>query len=323
MVAERRGVRVIHGANDGIFDVAGYPLTRLRSSLVDAFNIPLDAVALANGRRVPQSYEPVADDVIEFIREQSMKGGRKKLAAPAPDDDGDDEEVGTPDFSTMSLDGLAAYIDGRFASSHAAYERSLLQAHKSAVELFWAGAALYEARAKCEQEGRGRWKAFKEEHSFKDTTVNDAIRLFENAKTPDALIGLGITEAKTRFVYPPKDETEQKTTPLKPKATKRKAAAQADQPPLVTEKPDKVPDEDSSEEQPEDESDDFTVIDPAETVAEALEDIAQQLNDITQDDLGRVDLTNEIPDRLTKAVRAVGDAITKLCRRIDHDRKDS
>lgn len=323
MVAERRGVRVIHGANDGIFDVAGYPLTRLRSSLVDAFNIPPDAVALANGRRVPQSYEPVADDVIEFIREQSVKGGRKKLASPVPDDDGDDdEEVGTPDFSAMSLDGLAVYIDGRLASSYAAYERSLLQAHKSAVELFWAGAALYEARAKCEQEGRGRWKAFKEEHSFKGTTVNDAIRLFENAKTPDALIGLGITEAKTKFVYPPKGETEQKTTHQKPKATKRKAAVQADQPPVVTEKPDKVPDEDSSEEQPEDESDDFTLIDPAETVAEALKDIAQQLNEITQDDLGKVDLTKEVSARLMKAVQAVADALQKLCRRIDHDRKD-
>lgn len=323
MVAERRGVRVIHGANDGIFDVAGYPLTRLRSSLVDAFNIPLDAVALANGRRVPQSYEPVADDVIEFIREQGMKGGRKKLAAPAPDDDGDDEEVGTPDFSTMSLDGLAAYIDGRFASSHAANERSLLQAHKSAVELFWAGAALYEARAKCEQEGRGRWKAFKEEHSFKDTTVNDAIRLFENAKTPDALIGLGITEAKTKFVYPPKDEAEQKTKPVKPKATKRKPALQPDQPPPVIETPDEVDAGDSSEEQEEDEGDEFTVIDPAETVAETLEDIAQQLNEITQDYLGKVDLTKEVSARLMKAVQAVADALQKLCRRIDHDRKDA
>lgn len=321
MVAERRGVRVIHGANDGIFDVAGYPLTRLRSSLVDAFNIPLDAVALANGRRVPHSYEPVADDVIEFIREHGVKGGRKQPAA-APDDE-DDNQEDKPDLSAMSLDELAAYTDGRLASFHASEQRSLLHAQKSAIALFWAGAALFEARAKCNQQGRGAWKSFKDEHGFKNTTANDAIRLFENAKTPDALIGLGITEAKTKFVYPPKDETEQKTTPQKPKATKRKPASQPDQPPPVTEKPDKVDTGDSPLEQPEDESDDFTVIDPAETVAEALEDIAQQLNDITQDDLGKVDLTKEVPARLTKAVRAVADAITKLCRRIDHGRQDS
>lgn len=315
MVAEKRAVRVIHGANDGVFDVAGYPLARLRSSLASAFNIPPEAIAFVNGRRVPQSYEPVADDVIEFIREQGVKGGRKMVVAEPkvlPDLEFRDEP---PDMTTMSLKGLA---------NSSEYERmAILVAHKSAVDLFWAGSALSEVKSRCLQESHGKWKAWKKDNGLADTTVNDAIRLFNNAKTPDALTEMGITEAKKRFVYPSKDETEQKSKPLKSKATKRKPTSQPDQQQPVNEKPNKVDAEGPTEEQPEDEGDDFTVIDPAETVAEALEDIAQQLNEITQDDLGRVDLTQEVPARLTKAAWAVFDSITKLCRRIDHDRKDS
>lgn len=322
MVAENRAVRVIHGANDGVFDVAGYPLARLRSSLANAFNIPPEAIAFVNGRRVPKSYEPVADDVIEFVREQGVKGGRKKVVAEPkvlPDLEIRDDP---PDLTTLSLKGLANFIKRKLANS-SEYERmAILVAHKSAVDLFWAGSALSEVKSRCLQESHGRWKAWKKDNGLADTTVNDAIRLFENAKTPDALIDLGITEAKKRFVYPSKDETEQKAKPVKPKATKRKAAARANQPPLASKKPDEVDAGDLSEEQPEDEGDDFTVIDPAETVAEALEDIAQQLNEITQDDLGKVDLTQEVSARLMKAVQAVADALQKLCRRIDHDRKD-
>ncbi len=107
MVAERRGVRVIHGANDGVFEVAGATVRNLQGSLADAFNIPDDAIAEANGRRVPGSYEVRRDDVLEFIRERGEKGGRKKVAAAAPDDDGDehdaDKEV-SPDYSTMDLE---------------------------------------------------------------------------------------------------------------------------------------------------------------------------------------------------------------------------
>ena len=315
-------MKVIHGANDGEFDVAGFPLARLRASLVDAFNIPDDAIALANGRRVSLGYVTQAQDVIEFVRERGEKGARKKAVAATPEArDGDEPHV--PDFEAMSLDGLAAFIDGRLASSREAEQRSLLQAHKSAVDLFWAGAALYEARGKCEREGRGKWKAYKEEHGFKHTTVNDAIRLFEKAKTVDALKGLGVTEAKNKFVYPPKGAQPQKPEGVRHTRRTPKGAAPATKPQADTKRPDPPIARNGSDEHdaPEAEEGD-TVVDPA-AISEVLEDIAQQLNEIAQDHLGKVDLSQPVPARLDGAIRAVAQGITNICRRIDRERQDS
>lgn len=322
MVADRRGVNVVHGANEGEFEVAGETVGRVRSALVHAFNIPDDAIALANGRRVSFGYIAQAGDVIEFVVERGDKGGRKKAAAATPDDD---DEQPVPDLTAMSLDGLAAFIDGRLASSHEAQQRSLLQAHKSAVDLFWAGAALFEARAKCEQEGRGRWKEFKGEHGFKHTTVNDAIRLFENAKTPDALIGLGITEAKNKFVYPPKEAQPPKPGGARPTPRTPKGAAPAAKPQSNTKRPDRLvtddePDEDEIFAEAEEGN---TVVDPADAIAEALEDIAQQLNEIAQDHLGKVDLTQPVPARLKTAIHAVVLGIANIHRRINREQPNS
>jgi len=322
MIAERRGVKIIHGANDGEFNLSGHSLASLRTSLVGAFNIPADAIAFVNGRRVTSDFIAQAQDVIEFVRERGEKGGRKKSQG-TPEDDDDDIH---PDLSAMSLDGLAAYIDGRLASSHAAEQRSLLQAHKSAVALFWAGAALYEARAKCEQQGRGAWKTFKEEHGFKHTTANDAIRLFESAKTPDALAGLGVTEAKQKFVYPvvkppnpkPKVGTTKQTTVSK-RTQPGSPTAKDNQPEAFEASTDVEPEV----AEPEDEDDEDAVLDPADAIAEALEGIAQQLIEIAQDDLGKVELTQQARNRLGIALRAVAQGLSNIHRRINHDQPNS
>jgi len=325
MVTDRSGVKVIHGANDGEFDVAGYSLTRLRSSLVTAFNIPEDAIALVNGQRVTLDYIAQSRDVIEFIRERGEKGGRRKIAAP-PDDDGDDESDTHPDLSAMSLDELAAYADSRLAASHAAGQRAILQAHKSAVALFWAGAALYEARAKCKNEGRGRWTGYKAEHGFAHSTANDAIRLFENAKTPDALAGLGVTEAKQKFVYP---EPKSPTTKPNDGTTKQTTASKRTQPAFPTAKDKQpgateAPTKDEPEEAEHDEVEaDVPELDPAHAIAEEFEDIAQRLNEIAQDDLGKVELTQEATNRLGIALRAVAQGLANIHRRINHDHPNS
>ena len=321
-------VKVIHGANDGFFDVAGATVRSLRGSLVDAFNIPDDAIALANGQRVPGGYELRGNDVLEFVREGGEKGaGKKKATVASPDDDGDKDEDrhDAPDFSVMDLDGLAAFIDGRLASSYEAERRSLLQANKSAVHLFWAGGALFEARAKCEKEGRGKWKEYKEEHGFKDTTANDAIRLFENAKTPEALAGLGVTEAKKKFVYPDQNAPKQKPDDKTPKPTKTKGATGPGKPPSDRKKRNTGigRKDDAKDAAPKVENDELIVIDPAEAVAEALEEIAQQLNEIAQDDLGKVDFTGQIPTRLTTAIQAVAKGLANITERINHDRSHS
>ena len=103
-----------------------------------------------------------------------------------------------PDPS-WTLDRLAVYAKDEVSNSFHAEHQAILQAHKSAVHLFRAGHALALAREKCKGEQHGDWKKFKKKHGLADTTANDAIRLYENAKTEDALAGLGITQAKEKF----------------------------------------------------------------------------------------------------------------------------
>ena len=69
---------------------------------------------------------------------------------------------------------------------------------KSAVDLFWAGAALWLIRDKLKKE-EPRWVAWQQANKLARSTVLEAIALYENAMSPDALVGLGITEAKERF----------------------------------------------------------------------------------------------------------------------------
>lgn len=132
------------------------------------------------------------------------KSARLKPKPPAPDvtlPTGDAQ----PDAS-WSLDTLASYAKGEVANSKAAEKLAILQAKKSAVHLFRAGHALFLAREQCKGEKHGDWAKFKRKYGLAGTSANDAIRLFENVKTEESLDGLGITEAKVKFVYPPKQD---------------------------------------------------------------------------------------------------------------------
>lgn len=316
MFADGRNVKVIHGANDGTFDLAGSKVSGVRASLVDAFNISQDAIAFVNGHRVPDSYQLRVDDVIEFVRERGVKGaGKKTSAAPA-----DDDEKDAPDISGMSLDELAAFVDQQLGSSHEAQRKSFLQAHKSAVHLFWAGCALSKARELCDAKGHGEWNKFKTEHSLADTTANDAIRLFKNAKTPCSLVGMGITEAKVKFVYPAKAEQGEEGNSTEGPKTKGSKAATGGLPKAPSRKKtsrtgavDNTDDQDGAAE------DRTTPIDPAESVAATLEEIAQQLNEIAQDQLGKVDLQKHVSTRLLTALRAVAQGVANIEGRIAHE----
>jgi hypothetical protein len=318
MFADGRSVKVIHGANDGEFDLAGSKVSTVRASLVDAFNISQDAIAFVNGHRVANSYQLRVDDVIEFVRERGVKGaGKKPSAAPADDDD---DQNDAQDISGMGLDELAAFVDGQLGKSHEAQQRSFLQAHKSAVHLFWAGCALYKARELCDAKGHGEWNKFKAEHSLADTTANDAIRLFKNAKTPDALVGMGITEAKTKFVYPAKDERDENSNPKAgPKAKGSKAATGGLPKSTSRKKPSGIRAGENTDDLDDAAVDQPTVIDPAESVAATLEEIAQQLNEIAQDQLGKVDLQKHVSTRLLKALIAVAEGVKNIRGRIKHE----
>lgn len=318
MFADGRNVKVIHGANDGTFDLAGSKVSGVRASLVDAFNISQDAIAFVNGQRVADSYQLRVDDVIEFVRERGVKGaGKKTSAAPADDDD---DEKDAPDISGMSLDELAAFVDQQLGSSHEAQRKSFLQAHKSAVHLFWAGCALSKARELCDAKGHGEWNKFKTEHSLADTTANDAIRLFKNAKTPCSLVGMGITEAKTKFVYPPKTEQGAEGNSTEGPKTKGSKAATGGLPKAPSrKKSSRTSADENTDDQDGAAEDRTTPIDPAESVAATLEEIAQQLNEIAQDQLGKVDLQKHVSTRLLTALKAVAQGVVNIQGRIAHE----
>ena len=95
MFCERGKVKVIHCANDGIFDVAGCEVSSVRASLVDAFNLrnysnnPFDVLEFVNGEQVDRDYFLQENDVLEFVRQFGQKGGkpwgRDKLNADPAD----------------------------------------------------------------------------------------------------------------------------------------------------------------------------------------------------------------------------------------------
>jgi hypothetical protein len=237
MVAANRMVKVIHGANDGTFPVAGAMVASVRLSLSDAFNVPETTLAFANGRPVAQSYRLRVGDVLEFVKPWGEKGAAKKnvteddlnrLGFSVVGNEVIRVEDATPD-SSWGLDRLVAYAEAQLTISEEAEKRSILEARKSAVALFWAGCALFHVRAERKAKGHGEWTKLKRERGWKDTTANDAIRLYENAKTPDALAGLGITEAKVKYVYPFKDrgEDDDPTTPLSQPASENPTVKKA------------------------------------------------------------------------------------------------
>jgi hypothetical protein len=68
-----RPVKVIHGANGGLFRVAGVSVSTIRVSLKDAFNLSDDAVILVNGKAVSPAYQLRANDTLEFVKPDGRK----------------------------------------------------------------------------------------------------------------------------------------------------------------------------------------------------------------------------------------------------------
>lgn len=68
-------VRIIHGANEGRFDLEGKTINCVAKHLRQAFNIPQDAVALVGGQKVTFDYILSEGESVEFIKENGRKGG--------------------------------------------------------------------------------------------------------------------------------------------------------------------------------------------------------------------------------------------------------
>ena len=235
MQESARLVKVICGPSQDVFHIAGASVDSVRTNLADAFNIAPNALPFVGREQVPESHQLQASDVLEFVQQRGRKAGiprftEKGLNGLGLTVDGNQAvrlEDAIPDQS-WTLSRLLTYAKERIASSKSAEKESILQANKSAVELFRAGAALSVACAKCKELGHGEWAKWKAENDLAHTTVNDAIRLYKSAKTEEALNGLGITEAKEKFVYPSKSDDhdqddEQASTAVTP--TKDKTAA--------------------------------------------------------------------------------------------------
>ena len=76
--ADNRIVRIIHGANDGYFDLAGTTVGNVPGRLSVAFNIPEDSIAFVNGQIVPNGYRLRVDDVLEFVTKVRRKTADRK-----------------------------------------------------------------------------------------------------------------------------------------------------------------------------------------------------------------------------------------------------
>lgn len=71
-------VKVICGANDDVFDVAGNTVAAVQARLADAFNIPIQAFAYVNGIVVPEDFRLRSNDCLEFIVLWGTKSGSDK-----------------------------------------------------------------------------------------------------------------------------------------------------------------------------------------------------------------------------------------------------
>lgn len=250
------------------------------------------------------------------------------------DEDADSTDESRPD-SSWSLDRLGEFATEEVNNSFFAEKAAIFQAHKSAVYLFRAGHALFLARERCKGEKHGDWTKFKQKYTLADTSVNDAIRLFENAKIEDALVGLGITEAKKKFVYPPKQAVTSPASPVK-KPHKKTAKTSSQQPKTALTQGANVPSphphaqsngttatspdpaapdvESEPASAPEEPEVSFTT-----ALIEELEEIAQRLAEIAQDDFGKATWTKAEAQQATNAVRSMHSTLKNIQRRITNE----
>jgi hypothetical protein len=66
-------VTVIHGANVGVFDLAGRSVSTALASLLDAFNIPSEAISFINGQQVEPNYVLQSNETLEFVKQRGWK----------------------------------------------------------------------------------------------------------------------------------------------------------------------------------------------------------------------------------------------------------
>jgi hypothetical protein len=188
-----------------------------------------------------------------------------------------------PDPS-WTVEQLAIYAKSKMASSAQAEKEAILQAHKSAVDLFWAGAALWLIRDRLKKEER--WVAWQKANKLARSTVLEAIALYENAKSPDTLVGLGITVAKERFGVVKPKPAPSTSTPTKNPTGKQGAGRQASPAPGPSGSQPAVP-------PPAPQPEPAEPVDAEERLRNKIQPVAEQLENWTLNDLGRLVIPSE------------------------------
>jgi excisionase family DNA binding protein len=67
-------VKIIHGANEGFFDLQGTTIGIVRRRLRDVFNISSDAIAFVGGEKVIDDRAIHDGESVEFVRSNGIKG---------------------------------------------------------------------------------------------------------------------------------------------------------------------------------------------------------------------------------------------------------
>jgi hypothetical protein len=181
-----------------------------------------------------------------------------------------------------SVKRLTGYILSQLNEKKAYDAKSALAAMKSAAALLKAGEALAIIRDKLKEE-TGAWSKWKLDNKLPDTTVNDAIRLFEGAKTPQAVAGMGITEAKKTFVYP----TPRAKPGLQPATSKP-----------IPKRPDVQP------------------LSPDDDPIEKFEAAAQSLAEFEQNDVGKIHWQRDDRRRVENCFLSISDSLKKIAKRV-------
>lgn len=73
-------VRVVHGANEGYFDLEGKSVGSVRKSLREVFRIPGDADAFIGDKSVSDEVVLEGGQVLEFSKDHGTKGCSKSLS---------------------------------------------------------------------------------------------------------------------------------------------------------------------------------------------------------------------------------------------------
>ena len=67
-------VRVIHGSNEGYYDIAGQTVGFVRKKLREVFNLPVDVEAKVNEEKVGDDFILTSNMNLEFFKDAGVKG---------------------------------------------------------------------------------------------------------------------------------------------------------------------------------------------------------------------------------------------------------